>query len=113
MPKNEFVEAVQKARALVFPSEIEGFGLPAIESYFLGTPACVARGTAMDEILEVATPRGRFDLGDDDSFESALNEVLTMSSDEVCAAGDQLRNSYSREQFANSVTDAFECALAR
>jgi glycosyltransferase involved in cell wall biosynthesis len=33
-------DAYLKANALILPSEIEGFGLPALEAYYLGTPVC-------------------------------------------------------------------------
>tara|TARA_R110002096_G_scaffold91625_9_gene207297 strand:+ start:9896 stop:10981 length:1086 start_codon:yes stop_codon:yes gene_type:complete len=112
LPEALFVEQISNAGALFFPSEIEGFGLPAIESYFLGTPCCVGTETAMDEVLKVATSKGRFDLNDDASALHALEETLSMSPQEVEEIGDNLKETYSAENFAKSVASAFECALA-
>lgn len=112
LPEAQFAEEIGKAGALFFPSEIEGFGLPAIESYFLGTPCCVGEGTAMDEVLSVATPKGRFDLEDDSSALDALEDTLSMCPDEVEQVGNNLRQTYSTENFAKSVSNSFECALS-
>ncbi len=111
LPDAEFIEAIRRARAMIFPSEIEGFGLPAIEGYYLGTPVCVGAGTAMDEILSVATQCGRFDLTELESLPTALNEVSRLSKRETDEIGAQLRSSYSCRKFAKSVASAFEDVL--
>ena len=49
------IDLVRRARALLLPSEIEGFGLPALEAYFLGTPVCYA-AESVAEILAGRTP---------------------------------------------------------
>ena len=43
---------------LLLPSEIEGFGLPALEAYYLSTPVVYVRGTAVEEILGERSPGG-------------------------------------------------------
>ena len=37
-------DCLRRARALLFPSEGEGFGLPPVEALFCGIPAIVAAG---------------------------------------------------------------------
>lgn len=50
----------QRARALVFPVErLRDSVFPALEAYFLGTPVCYVRGTAVEEVLSVATAKER------------------------------------------------------
>lgn len=44
------VQAMRLARALVFPSLAEGFGLPIAEAMTLGTPVITSRGGATEEI---------------------------------------------------------------
>ena len=56
----ELQSTYRQAKALVLASEIEGFGLPALEAYYLGTPVCFVRGTSVGEILAPATQTGGF-----------------------------------------------------
>lgn len=82
LPTDALKLTISRARALILPSEIEGFGLPAVEAYSLGTPAVYVKGTAVEEILGEATPGG-FQLGESDSFSSALEEALALSPAEI------------------------------
>lgn len=96
------------ARALVFPSEIEGFGLPAIEAYYLGTPVCFTRGTSVEEILGDAGSKGGFDLKEPSSLWEALDEVLEMSPGEVRERGLELREAYSSKQVVSRMMEVFD-----
>jgi glycosyltransferase involved in cell wall biosynthesis len=99
--------AYREARALILPSEIEGFGLPALEAYYLGTPVCFVRGTSVEEILGVATGKGGFRLDDPESLVAALDEVMAMSEDEVRACGLMLRETYAARKVADRMVAAF------
>ncbi len=99
------------ARALILPSEIEGFGLPAIEAYYLGTPVCYTMGTSIEEILKVATSRGGFTLEDPASLFTALDDVMTISNEEIHACGLQLREVYAAGSVADKMMAAFRKAL--
>ncbi|MDP4623688.1 MAG: glycosyltransferase [Akkermansiaceae bacterium] len=99
--------AYQEARALILPSEIEGFGLPALEAYYLGTPVCFVKGTSVEEILSVTTNKGGFTLDDPESLFAALNEVMAISNDEVHECGLKLRETYSSKRVADRITEAF------
>jgi glycosyltransferase involved in cell wall biosynthesis len=101
-------DAYLKASALILPSEIEGFGLPALEAYYLGTPVCYVKGTSVEEILSVATHKGGFNLQEPQSLFAALDEVMSMSADEVQACGLQLRQTYSAQKVANRMLEVFE-----
>lgn len=105
-------DAYASARALILPSEIEGFGLPALEAYYLGTPVCYVEGTSVEEILSNATSKGRFSLEDSDSLFSALDEVMRMSPEEVRECGLRLREEYAAKKVAARMESAFR-ALAR
>ncbi len=83
------------ARALILPSEIEGFGLPAVEAYYLGTPVCYVTGTSVEEVLGVVTRKGGFALDDVGSLFKALDEVLAMSPAEIRVCGLELRETYA------------------
>ncbi|NPD68340.1 glycosyltransferase family 4 protein [Lichenicola cladoniae] len=62
------VQAIRCARALVFPSLAEGFGLPIAEAMTLGTPVLTSRGGATEEIAGgaalLADPRDVGELAD-------------------------------------------------
>jgi glycosyltransferase involved in cell wall biosynthesis len=99
--------AYQHARALILPSEIEGFGLPALEAYYLGTPVCYVKDTSVEEVLSVATHKGGFSLNDPESLFSALEEVMSMPTDEVRACGLKLRETYAAEKVAERMLSVF------
>jgi glycosyltransferase involved in cell wall biosynthesis len=101
-------DAYLKASALILPSEIEGFGLPALEAYYLGTPVCYVKGTSVEEILSVATHKGGFNLQEPQSLFAALDEVMSMSADEVQACGLQLRQTYSAQKVAQRMIEVFD-----
>lgn len=95
------------ARALILPSEIEGFGLPALEAYYLGTPVCYVRNTSVEEILAVATCKGGFSLDSRESLHSALSEVMSMDCDEIRTCGLKLRETYAAEKVAEKMLAVF------
>jgi glycosyltransferase involved in cell wall biosynthesis len=109
----ELQACYQGARALVFPSEIEGFGLPALEAYYLGTPVCFVKGTSVEEVLSVATRKGGFDLADPESLFAALDEVLAMTPEEVRECGLILRGTYASAKVAEKMVRVFEEVVQR
>ena len=100
--------AYRSARALILPSEIEGFGLPALEAYYLGTPVCFVRGTSVEEILGVATAKGGFSLESADSLWRALDEVMAMPAEEVRECGLKLRETYAAEKVVERMMAVFQ-----
>lgn len=99
-----------EASALILPSEIEGFGLPALEAYYLGTPVCFVMGTSVEEILAAATSKGGFNLDDPKSLFAAVDQVLSMSPQEVRECGLKLRHAYAAEKVAERMLDVFNDA---
>jgi alpha-1,3-rhamnosyl/mannosyltransferase len=99
--------AYRQARALILPSEIEGFGLPALEAYYLGTPVCYVKGTSVEEVLAVATAKGGFVLEDMESLFTALDEVLAMPPEEVRECGFKLRETYAAEKVVERMLSVF------
>jgi glycosyltransferase involved in cell wall biosynthesis len=108
MEFNTFVEEIRNARALIFPSEFEGFGLPAIEAYFLNTPVCYVEGTSVAEILSHGTQAGMFSLENIDSFTQALDEVLNLRPEEIVKINLNLRNRYSKKKYLAEVDIALQ-----
>jgi glycosyltransferase involved in cell wall biosynthesis len=96
------------ARALILSSEIEGFGLPALEAYYLGTPVCFVKGTSVEEVLGVATGKGGFSLDSADSLFRALDEVMGIDSGEIRETGLKLRETYASAKVAERMMKVFE-----
>jgi glycosyltransferase involved in cell wall biosynthesis len=119
MMKRPFLEesalqaAYQSARALILPSEIEGFGLPALEAYYLGTPVCFVKGTSVEEILGVTTQNGGFSLDDPDSLFRSLEQVMSMEPEEVRQHGLKLRETYASEKVYGKMAEIFRAMAAR
>lgn len=105
---DELREEISTARALVLPSEIEGFGLPALEAYYLGTPVCFVAGTSVEEILSPVTETGLFHLHDEHSFWSALADVMGMTQDLVRSHGLKLRQIYASASVAERMLAVFD-----
>ncbi|RYD26381.1 MAG: glycosyltransferase, partial [Verrucomicrobiaceae bacterium] len=100
------------ARALILPSEIEGFGLPAIEAYYLGTPVCYTRGTSIEEVLEPVTARGGFSLDEPSSLFAALDDVSRIPPQDIHDCGLKLREIYAASSVAERMMTVF-AALSR
>lgn len=101
------IQQFTTARALILPSEIEGFGLPAIEAYYLGTPVCYTLGTSIEEVLKGATRRGGFSLDVPDSLFTALDDVMGIPPEEIHRCGLQLRETYSARSVAGRMMAVF------
>jgi len=86
-------ELMAQALVLVLPSEIEGFGLPAIEAYYRGTPVVYVRGTATDELLDGI--EGGFSPGDPSSLLRALESTLSSSPARIAQVACGLRERLS------------------
>ena len=106
LPPAQLRISLESASALVIASEIEAFGAPALEAYYLGTPVLYARGTAVEEILGAQTP-GNFQLDSFDSFKAALDQVLDLEAERIRATADQLRQRFSWRACADRTIAAY------
>lgn len=80
-------DLIADSRLLIFPSEYEGFGLPPIEAFALGTPAVYRRTAVASELLDGIG--GGYDHAEKGSFDAAVATALDMDDDaldEVSAA---------------------------
>jgi hypothetical protein len=98
------VTKVGEALALLFPSEIEGFGLPALEAYLVGTPVCYVSGTAVAEIVEMGGGEfGGFELDDPESFRCALQNVLAVDTATVLSIRSKLHSAFSSQAVCSKI----------
>lgn len=108
----ELVRLYREAALLVFPSEIEGFGLPLLEAYALGTPVVFAEGTAVHEIARHATERGAFSLDDPGRLVQAVEHALAMPNEEVARVQAALREAFAPSCLADRVEAALRATAA-
>jgi len=107
LPQEQFAQLIATARATLFPSEIEGFGLPALESAYLGTPTVYVRGTAVEEVLGDGCKPWGFDLSDYDSFEYAIKSVISESPENLKTIAHALRARFSWQTTARRVVRVY------
>src|SRR5262249_7832867 len=98
-------DELRQSRALLLLSSIEGYGLPALEAWFLGTPVCYAAAGSLPEIL--AELPGRCDPLDDASFDASLRELLDLPDSERHAIRDALRRRFGLDSFGTHVAQLF------
>lgn len=72
--EKDLAELYRNARAYVFPSLFEGFGLPPLEAMRYGTPVAASNATCLPEILGEAALY--FDANDNASMEKALISIF-------------------------------------
>jgi glycosyltransferase involved in cell wall biosynthesis len=97
-------ELMAGSRALLLLSSIEGFGLPAVEAWSLGTPVCFRRAGSLPEVL--ADMPGGCD-GDAD-FAAALDEVLALAPRERGALQARVRARFDLATFGRTAVDLLE-----
>jgi len=74
LPDEQVAQLLAGARALVFPSRYEGFGLPVLEAMASATPVIVTRSSAMPEVA--GTAGNYIDADDVDGLRDALARLI-------------------------------------
>lgn len=107
----EMLAVYQNALAFVFPSLIEGFGLPGLEAMAVGLPVIAARASCLPEIYQDAAlffdPHDLVDLGD---------KILSVKSDpnlrkSLITAGYRQVKKYSWVKMASQTWEIYKQAL--
>ncbi len=91
--ERRLIDLYKRHRVLVLLSEIEGFGLPALEAYALGMPVCYRDRSAVGELL--ADVPGGWDGTGEDRFIAAMDAALAMSREEILAVRERLLSRYN------------------
>jgi glycosyltransferase involved in cell wall biosynthesis len=103
----------QHARALVFPSLFEGFGIPLIEAMQSGCPIACSNGTSLPEIAQDSALY--FDPASIDDLARTITRLWT--DDALCAnlakAGRSRAAEFTAQRLVRSHVDAFELARRR
>ncbi|HSP27196.1 MAG TPA: glycosyltransferase family 1 protein [Ilumatobacteraceae bacterium] len=97
---------VAAADALVFPSEYEGFGAPAVEAMALGAPVICSDQPALSEVVGDAGLVLPLDV---DAWADAL-DVVAARSDEMRAAGRRRARAFTTERSGAALAQAYDLA---
>jgi len=111
LPDEDLAQLLAGARALVFPSLYEGFGLPVLEAMASGTPVILTRHSAMPE---VAADAGNYIEPDDpDTLRDAMNRLIDDPAHwQACReAGLQRAKLFSWERCAKVTARAYRQAM--
>jgi glycosyltransferase involved in cell wall biosynthesis len=98
---------IAAADALVFPSQYEGFGAPAVEAMALGTPVICSDQPALAEVVGDAGLVLPLDV---DAWADALDTVAARA-DEMRSAGRERAGAFSTERSGAELAAAYDLAL--
>lgn len=105
LSSDDLAAAYRGARAFVFPSIWEGFGLPVLEAMAYGTPVVTSRGTCMEE---VCGDTGL--LADADAPEQIAAQLAVATGeahDDLAAAGRERARAFTWEECAAAHTHVY------
>ncbi|GAB3701009.1 hypothetical protein GCM10027592_28660 [Spirosoma flavus] len=98
----------QHARAFVFPSLNEGFGIPVLEAFGNECPVVLSNASSLPEVAAEAALY--FDPEDDTSIEHAIERIVT--DDELCAdlrqKGTERLRDFSCDKTARQTLDVYQ-----
>lgn len=107
VPFDQLVSLVRGARALIFPSLYEGFGLPVLEAMLLGTPVITSNVSSLPEIAGKAAI-----LVDPTDVNAIARAIRTLDKDsdlclDLIARGRQQAAKFSVERYERNIADLY------
>jgi glycosyltransferase involved in cell wall biosynthesis len=105
VPQQELTRRIASARVLVFGSIYEGFGLPPLEAWALGTPALVARARPMEDHLGGCP--GLFTPSIASSVSEALEDLLALDDVSIERWRLYISEAFTWERTANALIDLY------
>lgn len=108
VPDDRKFELLRSARAFVFPSLYEGFGIPPLEAMAFGTPVVATRATSLPEVLGEAALF--VEPGDVEGLAAAMKSVLenTVLRDELAVKGRAQAAKYDWAQEVKELVSQFQ-----
>ncbi|NWF82240.1 MAG: glycosyltransferase family 4 protein [Bryobacteraceae bacterium] len=111
IPRGELYDAYRRARAFVYPSTFEGFGIPPLEALAAGLPAALSD---IEPVRTLCGGAGRFFSPDDeDDLLAALEAVLYDEAERarLSAAGPERAAAYTWQRAAELTVASIEASL--
>jgi glycosyltransferase involved in cell wall biosynthesis len=112
LPRSILFRLIRAARAVMFPSLFEGFGLPALEAIQLGTPVIASNLSSLPEVVgDAGLLVDPYDIRD---IASAIN-VITKDQDcyaRLCAAGAKQTNKFSEANYRARLSAMYAATMA-
>jgi glycosyltransferase involved in cell wall biosynthesis len=107
----ELASLYHSARAFVFPSLYEGFGIPILEAFSCGCPCVLSRASCFPEIAGDAALY--FDVDDEDSMTELIRKALYDESvrNELVTRGLQRHKMFSWQKTAKETLDVYRSAV--
>ena len=111
LPRELLAKLVRGARALVFPSLYEGFGLPVLEAMQLGTPVITSNTSSLPELAgEAGLLVDPYDVG------ALIEAMRRIDADEalrrtMSARGVEQAQLFSRERYEERLTQLYRAAM--
>jgi glycosyltransferase involved in cell wall biosynthesis len=105
---DELARLLRGARALVYPSLYEGFGIPILEAMSVGTPVVTSRGGATEEVAGGAAVL--VDPLDPASIAAGIDDA-DRRREELAALGLARAQSFSWDDVARRTVEVYEAAL--
>jgi glycosyltransferase involved in cell wall biosynthesis len=107
----EMVEVYKKSQAFVFPSLIEGFGLPGLEAMAAGLPVIAARASCLPEIYgDAALYFDPYDVNDlIEKIKSVISDVNLQKS--LIQRGQRQVKKYSWAKMASQTWEIYQNCL--
>ena len=102
------VSLIRGARAVVFPSLYEGFGLPVLESMLLGTPVVTSRASSLPEIAgDAALYVNPYDI---DEIAAAIKQISADSDlrAELARRGRARAELFSVQRYKQRIADLYD-----
>jgi len=111
VPANDLPYLYSGARAFVFPSLYEGFGLPPLEAMACGTPVITSNTSSIPEVVGNAGLMA--EIGDVDTMKSYIERVCEDEAEciQLSAAGIEQASKFSWQECAKQTFDAYLFAL--
>jgi len=108
LPPDQLRETLAGARALLFPSRSEGFGLPLLEALRAGTPVVASLDPALVEVSGGAALHA--DSEDVDGLASLLVSVLEGGAQDLAARGRARAAEFTWERSARELARVYKAA---
>lgn len=107
--------AITRARAVLLPSALEGFGLAPVEGWLYGKPAVVSRGAGVAELVRDGENGLSFAPGDDEALAAAMLQLARDEADaqRMGAEGRHSARACHLARGAEDVTRVLEGAMEK